>query len=104
MASSLIPALNDAASLAKRLQAQYEEQFEQAGATVVIGASPVDLSAEVLWGGRVGPGLYVRVPFARRRWLFGPLRPIRTLENAELVMRAHLQGWLQKHPWRSDPG
>jgi hypothetical protein len=100
----MTPTLDEAASLARRLQAQYEEQFEKAGATVIIGASPVDISAEVLWGGRVGPGLYVSVPFARRRWLFGAARPIRTLENAESEMRAHLQVWLQKHPWHSEPG
>jgi hypothetical protein len=59
----------------------------------------MDLSAEVLWGGTVGPGLYVRVPFARRRWPFGPLRQIRTLDDAESEMRVYLREWLQKHPW-----
>ena len=99
----MIP-LKDAASLARKLQEEYGEQFERAGATVAIGAGPLDVSAEVLWGGRVGRGLYVRVPFASRRWPFGKVRPIGNLETVEAQMRAHLREWLTARPWRPKTG
>jgi hypothetical protein len=98
--NSIMVTLKDAASLARRLQNEYGERFEETGAIVAIGAGPLDLSAEVLWGGRVGRGLYVRVPFASRRWPFDKARPIRDLETVEDQMRAHLKEWLETRPWR----
>lgn len=85
------------AALAVRLQAEYEPTFEKAGAIITIGATSQGLAAEILWD---RTGLYTIVRVERRQYrFFGPVRQIRTIEEAESDMRRTLARWLSERPW-----
>jgi hypothetical protein len=92
--------LEELATLSRRLQAEYESLFDDSGAHVVIGATPSAISAEVLWGGSIGPALYKTLHLLQRRPQFiGRLAQVRSIDQIEVEMRSVLNSWLAERPW-----
>jgi hypothetical protein len=93
-----LPAEADA--ICDRLEAAYRTRFGQIEGGFSAWVNPTQIGVEALFGGRVGPVWGTSVNFAKRRWPFGPVVTLMTLDEAEAKIRKEIEAYLisKEHP------
>jgi hypothetical protein len=97
----MVMAMSKGALLAvcERLEADYRDRFIAAGASAFNAwANATTFGVEALYGTGIGPAWNASVSYARREGpfgLFGPARPLKTLQEAEHELREQIERQLE---------
>lgn len=84
----------EANAICDRLETAYRARFVAIEGGFSAWVNPTQIGVEALFGGRTGPVWSTSVAFAKRRWLFGPVMALMTLEQAEQEIRGEIERYL----------
>jgi len=84
-------------AVCERLEAEYRDRFVAAGASAFNAwANATKLGVEAAFGTRSGPLWATSVVYARRKALFGPVVPLRSLTAAADELRQQIDSELSR--------
>jgi hypothetical protein len=99
----------EADAICRGLERDFRDRFLSIGGGFSAWVSPTQIGVEALFGGRVGGPVWgsvfggramgpvwgTSVHFACRRWPFGPLESVMTVEEAERRIREEIEDYLK---------